>query len=219
MWNQLRNEVIDRFNSVEQYFKATRGFKDDLAQASKGWAFVQIFSAYEFTVKSAMRTAIDAVNAHGHRALDLHPRLMALLLNDLLVSVRDCGQEQVWKQRTELFEQLCRVGPAVVRNTIFPKDNAKDGKQFRPHQLQLIFEIFGVNRPPVRMLRHLTRITELVEKRNSIAHGMETAENVGKRFTRSEISQRFSQVKKVCLDFIKVLETHCNNPNLQKRPS
>lgn len=219
MWNQLRNDVIERFDSVEAYFKATGKFRGDLAQASKGWAFVHVFSAYEFTVKSAMRTSIDAINTQRHTMLELQPRLMALFLDSYLVSVKECDQKEIWKRRIALFEQIFRTGPATLPNSIFPKDHHKEGKQFRPHQLQLIFEIFGVPSAAPRMVRYLHRISELVDTRNTIAHGMDTADAVGRRFSRNDIKQRLTQIKRVCLLFIKALETQCSNPDFQKRPS
>lgn len=218
MWEQLRNEVIDRFTSVEAYFKATGRFRgESLTQASKGWAFVHIYSAYEFTVTASMRTAIDAVVAHQHTILELEPRLMALFLDSYLISVKECDPQDTWTRRTVLLSQLFKSGPAFVRNTIFPKSHKKEGKQFRPQQLQLIFDIFGVPRTPIRMARHLHRIVEIVETRNLIAHGEETADDVGRRFSRAEISKRISQVRTVCLQFIQALETHCSDPQLQKR--
>ena len=51
----------------------------------------------------------------------------------------------------------------------------------------------------VRRKKHIQRISEVVGHRNVIAHGEEKAEDIGRRYTRSEILKMMRQMKSVCL--------------------
>jgi hypothetical protein len=69
----------------------------------------------------------------------------------------------------------------------------------------MIFRVFGINRLPVRRRAHIGRINEVVGHRNLIAHGTETANDIGRRYTRADISHITAQMRSVCLLLIQVL--------------
>jgi hypothetical protein len=97
--------------------------------------------------------------------------------------------------------------PASTGNGVLPID----GSHFRHTQLQLIFRGLGIQRLPVRRRRHLFRIDEVVDNRNFIAHGEERPEDVGRRYTRQEISTIIRQMKSVCLLIPSVITAHCDD--------
>ena len=207
MFPALRTEVEARFQLAEALFKATKGFKGDVSLCAKGMIFVQVYAAYEYTVKTAVQAAIDAINAHNTVMDDLLPTMFAIYLNPELSSLRDVGNKNVWDARLKLFERA------------FSKDIAKsplvvphDGSHYRYTELQLIFRVFGIKRLPVRRKAHITRINEVVDNRNLIAHGTERAEDIGRRYTRSDIIHIMDQMKSVCMLFISVLDGHCAIP-------
>jgi hypothetical protein len=205
MFDPLRNEVNTRFAAVESFFKAVHALKGDSAQVAKGLAFVQIYSTYEYTVSSVVQTAIDVLVSHNHSTKDLAPCLMTLFLDSELRSLRDCSPKDVWDRRLKLFEKVFSGDTASVSNNILPSD----GSHYRHTQLQLIFAVLGIKRTPAQRNRHLRRIDEVVNHRNAIAHGRETAENIGRRYSRAEILHIIQQMKSVCLLLIMVIQNHC----------
>lgn len=205
MWLPLKTEVIDRFAAVEDFYKATRGLGGKVEQTGKGLAFVHVYAAYEFTVKNVMRTAIDAIIAHQHKVKDMVPSLMTLFLDPQLTSLRECDNIKVWSKRIVLFERLCSKTPATVPNTTFPR-----GDHFRSTHLQMVFDVLGIKRSPAYRTRHLVRINEVVDNRNAVAHGGDTADSVGQRYTRTEILEIIRQVKSVCLLVVNAAEKHCS---------
>jgi hypothetical protein len=215
MWNPLRTEVVDRFSAVESFFKATSVFRGDDALSAKGLAFVQIYAAYEFSVRAVVRTAVDAIKLHGHKAQELIPSLMALFMDAELTSLRDCGIAKVWESRIKLFDRLFSEYPASIPNTVFPRD----GTHYRHGQLLTIFKVFSINRPPAQRRNHLHLIDTMVNHRNDIAHGLETASNIGRRYSRGDILQMNRQIKSVCLLLISAIEKKCSHPpNVRRDP-
>jgi hypothetical protein len=205
MWIPLKTEVLDRFAAVEAFVKATR--RRDLEQTAKGMAFVQVYAAYEFTVRSAVRTAIDSIAAGRPHVYELIPSLMGLFLDAELASLKDCPRSGVWPARIKIFERLFSRFRGNVNNLVFPTD----GNHFRSGQLKTIFTIFGIKRTPARRTRHLLRIDEVVANRNDIAHGSITAESVGRRYTRKEVLQMIKQMKSVSLLFVAAIEKQCSD--------
>ena len=210
---QLRTEVSTRFASVSTYFKATRSFSGTNGQIARGMSFVHIYAAYEFTVISVMQTSIDEIITHGHLYSDLSPTLLSLFLHPKFQSVEDCSPKNQWSSRFALVREAFSNQQATISNAVFPSD----GSHFRYTHLQLIFEVLGIRRPPTRRRRHLYRINEVVDHRNAIAHGRETAESIGRRYSRVDVHNVMKQMRSVCLLLISATEAHCNDSALQRR--
>lgn len=208
MFASLRAETERRFDALESFFKAAVALKGAAnGQTAKGLAFVQIYAAYENVVFTGMQVVIDMISSHGHKTRELEPVLLAIFLDPQLRALRDCGEDGIWERRIKLFEAASSKSAATVNNQTMPHD----GSHYRYSQLRLIFRVLGINRMPVRRLRHRTRVDEVCNNRNAIAHGRETAEAVGSRFSRGDILERIRQMRSVCRLLISVLDQHCNN--------
>lgn len=214
MFANLQSEVDARFTAVESYFRATKTFKGDLANAAKGLAFVQMYAVYEFTVCSAVEAAIDSINSQKHKMRDITPSLLTLFLDADLKSLRDGGASQVWDRRIIAFERAFSNELANIPTTTNPPT---DGSHYRHTHLQIIFRVFGINRLPARRQTHLLRIDEVVDSRNAIAHGRETPEDIGRRHTRADIQHAILQMKSVCTLLISVFQNHCATPSKHRR--
>lgn len=214
MFRELTTEVETRFAAIESFFSSTKGFRGDNAATAKGIAFVQVYAVYEFTVCGVVRAAVESIKAHNHRLRDLTPSLMALALDSELSSLRDGGEKRIWENRLNLFERAFSKSTVDVPSNTGPPH---DGSHFRYTQLLMIFRVFGINRMPVRRRAHIGRVNEVVGHRNQIAHGNETANEIGRRYTRAEIGHMMKQMRSVCLLLIDIFERYCANGSLHRR--
>ncbi|MGP8232598.1 MAG: MAE_28990/MAE_18760 family HEPN-like nuclease [Methylovirgula sp.] len=214
MFSQLATEVEARFAAAQSFFGATKEFEGDNAATAKGLAFVQVYAVYEFTVCSVVRAAIESIKAHNHRLRDLNPSLMALALDPELSSLRDGGDKKIWENRINLFNKAFSGDRMEISSSTGPPH---DGSHFRYTQLQMIFRVFGISRVPVKRRAHIGRINEVVGHRNLIAHGTEKANDIGRRYTRADISHITAQMRSVCLLLIQVFERYCSDGSQQLR--
>ena len=206
MFLTLRTEIEGRFDDLESFFKETSNLKGQHQAAMKGLMFVQTYAVYEYTVKSVVKEAIESIKTHKHRFVDLSPSMMALFLDPEWDSFRDSGRKKEWENRLKIIERAFsndRVD--LSSDTGLPND----GSHYRYTHLQMIFRVFGIRRLAVRRKRHIQRISEVVGHRNVIAHGEEKAEDIGRRYTRSEILKMMRQMKSVCLLQISVYDGYC----------
>ena len=214
MFNPLQSEVDARFQAVEAFFKATRKFDGSLAATANGLAFVHLYAAYEFTVRGAVRIAIDSINAHGHKMRDLSPSLLALYLDPELSSLRDVGRAKIWSARLKALDRAFSEDLLSLPNNA---DLPTDGTHYRHSHLIMIFKVFGITQSPVRRKRHLYRIDEVVVNRNKVAHGEETASDVGRRYTREDIIHIIGQMRSVCNSLISIFDHFCVDESRHKR--
>jgi hypothetical protein len=208
MFPDLQAEVMGRFTAVEQHFRASKSFRGESQQIEKGLMFVQIYAIHEYTVQSLVQRAAAAIVAHAHVYADLRPSLLAIFLDGELSSVRDCGTNHLWNNRLQLFERAASGQSITLAQAPLPAD----GTHFRHTHLELILRVLGVTRTLTVRRRHLYRIDEVVEARNSIAHGGETAGEIGRRYSRSDIRHVTRQMKNICLRLIVIIGEHCDQP-------
>lgn len=214
MFRELKMEVEDRFVAARQFFDATGKLEGRHATAAKGLIFVQVYAVYEFTVTRAISASINTIKGHNHKMKDLTPSLLALFLDPELRSLGDVARKLEWDRRLRLFEKALSAEPLSLSSETNPPD---DRSHYRYSQLELIFRVFGIARMPVRRRRHGQRIDEVVGHRNSIAHGDETPEDVGRRYTRSEIRKAIRQMRSVCTTLIDVLAGYAADPSRHRR--
>jgi hypothetical protein len=214
MFQVLQLEVMERFTAVEQYFRESRRFPKGKSpsQTVRGLIFVQIYAIYEYTVQRVVQAATDEIISHAHSYADLRPSLLAIFLDPEFNSLQAVSLKKTWDRRLQLLDRATCNKPLETTSVI-----PADGSHFRQSQLKLILRVLGVTRKPTVRTRHLYKIDEVVEMRNAIAHGRETAAAVGQRYTRRDIYRIIRQVKAVCLRLIMIVSEHCSDPSRQRR--
>jgi hypothetical protein len=111
----------------------------------------------------------------------------------------------MWEQRIGLLaERESGVPLNTLDDAVFPSD----GSHFRVRQLQTIWAVFGLATPVVPEPRLLGRIEELVENRNAVAHGRRTPEEVGGRYSVSDVATRVDDVEAIVTYLVTQLESH-----------
>ncbi len=210
MFSTLKIEIEERFTAIEQFFKATRKLEKNHAVVAKGLLFVQAYAVYEYTVDISVRTAVDSIKAHEVKIQDIIPSLMALFLDPELRSLRDATRKEEWTNRVKLFERVFSNDKLDLSSDTVPPS---DGSHYRYKHLCLIFSIFGIQRMPVRRRSHGQRIDEVVNNRNAISHGRETAEEIGRQYSPLQITTTIRQMKSVCMLLVNVLDEYCVSPS------
>ena len=209
MFLVLKSEVDTRFNDIEEYFDSTKILHENQIAVAKGLVFVQVYAVYEFTVNKTVSEAIDAIKVHNHEIGDLLPSLLTLFLDPEIRSLRDTQRRNEWQSRLNLFE---RAFSSKILDLASDTNPPNDGSHYRYSQLVLIFDVFGIKRMPVPRRRHIQRIEEVVSHRNAIAHGRDTPQDVGRRYTRAEIRKTVRQMRSICMLWIRVIESYCADP-------
>ncbi len=198
---------------MESFFAVTGGLDGDNGATARGLVFVQVYAAYEHAVNGVVRISIDSINAHKHKMKEISHSLLALYLDSEFHSLRDSGRRNIWRARLNVLNRAFSDEVISLPNNAGPPT---DGNHYRRSHLYMILEVFGITSLPV-LPQHLTRIDEVVGNRNQIAHGGETAFEVGRRYTVSDVDHVIDQMKVICLSLVDVFEEFCADSPRQKR--
>jgi hypothetical protein len=216
MFAIARAEIGTRILDTKQLITLVRTFEvpNPLEAAlCKGLIFVQLYGAYEYAVQSSVQGILLSIRNDGLAPRDLHARSLTLVLDSAFLSASTAGPRRLWARRLGLVSRFDDSSPLqALDNTLFPAD----GTHYRVGQLQTIWDIFGVSVPVVPEARLLGRIDELVENRNSIAHGRQRPEQVGRRYSIQEVERRIDDVEKIAMHIVSVLETHYTNGGVRR---
>jgi hypothetical protein len=209
MFQSLQLEVMDRFTAVEQHFRKSPKQPSDVGQTAKGLVFVQIYGIYEYTTRTATRLAIAEMVSQGKEIKNLKPSLLAVFLDAEINSLRAVGEDKQWDRRIALFEKALSAARLPLVNAI-----PHDGSHFKYSQLQMLFRTLGIRNTITIRKRHKYQLDEIVVNRNRIAHGEETALEVGRNYSRKDIRHRIKITQALCLRVIFLISQHCSNPRL-----
>jgi len=207
MFSSAQTEVTQRlaairdFISLLQATEQTGSGTSAATREGKGLVFIQLYAVYEYCIVSGVAAAVARVNALSLRHDEIRKSLLSMVLDSDCSSI---GASDGWGKRVQLFNNTVTSTSAQIRATLFPKDNS----HFRVKQLELIWNIFGVPAPVVSSPHHIGRIEEIVELRNSIAHGKQSPSDIGQRFSSPELIKRVTDIDSICLHFLTNLENH-----------
>ncbi|TMV49554.1 hypothetical protein FE783_13715 [Paenibacillus mesophilus] len=178
----------------------------------KGLFFVHLYGVYEYTISSCISSTLEYISNLNIKISDFKPRFLSMALNSDIVSLTTTGIERKWERRWEFFDLFQNDNIITFANDLIPTD----GKNIRYRQLGSIWNSFSIQDPILPRPEIGGRIHEIVEFRNSIAHGNQSPSEIGRRFTPDDLSKRFEAINEYCTYFIMVLENYIVNRHYLK---
>ncbi len=210
MWSSLQIEVSNRITASRDFFTSAQSINssgiNSFITTAKGLIYIQLYALYEFTVKGIVQAGLKDIQAHSTPFNSIRMELLGIALDPDLASIINCSKDRIWETKTSFFQKINSHNP-----TTFPELFPSDGSHFRPKQLYTIWDIFGIKAPIIPTGYNHQRITELVNNRNSIAHGETTAENIGRNYSIQEIEARIMEIEQICMYLIGTMQNHCSN--------
>ena len=213
MFADARNEVASRIREGTTFLAIAMAARNRGAAAtSRGLLFVQLYGAYEYAVGASVQAALSYIQTQFLSCNDLKRSLLSLILAPEWGSAKTVGPREVWKARCRLMDRLNDISPLSNLQSagLFPSD----GSHYRRSQLETIWNVFGIAGPIVPQQRLLGRIDELVETRNAVAHGRQTAREVGGRHSDQDMQDRIADTYLIARHVIDRLDTHCSTGGL-----
>ena len=213
MFTDARNEVALRIQEGRTFFSiAVSAGNPSAAATSRGLLFVQLYGVYEYAVGASVQAALDFIRRGLLNCNDLKRSLLSLILDPDWSSARTVGPRKVWEARCRLIDRIHETTPlsSLQDTVLFPTD----GSHYRRSQLITIWRVFGITSPIVPQARLLGRIDELVETRNAVAHGRQTAREAGRRHSDQDMQDRITDTDTIARYVIDTMDSHCSTGRL-----
>jgi len=170
----------------------------------KGLWLVSIYSAVERSVNATIESALEVISSHENRSIDCIPSLHSILHYSGVKSVNECGKNKIFDNSKSLFESV--LSQSVIKITDNPL--AESLQNVDAKSMTWLLGLFGA--PNFSISSASTgRVNSLRERRNAVAHGRESAAEVGERYTLGELSNIYNACDEVVTAFFLNLKDHC----------
>ncbi|MEJ1938614.1 hypothetical protein WDZ92_51115, partial [Nostoc sp. NIES-2111] len=99
-------------------------------------------------------------------------------------------------------------------SSLFPDD----GSFMKTSQILLLCEVFDLGNPAPVMREAWDRINGIVDERNSIAHGRQTPEEVGRRYSHDDLLKLIDLWEARWTEFLNWVDSTCKDQPFYLRP-
>jgi len=185
---------------------------DSPKRTMKGLFFVHAYAIMEYSIYSAVGKTIQTINNQFITLSDIKCVMLSLALNSQISSIKDVGRNKLWDRKADLFKELDSNPLVYIDETIMPTD----GRNITTSQLYSIWNVFCIGLPIVPRPELNSRINEITENRRSISHGRNKPEEVGRRYTDTEITRINRDVNEFSYYVVDTFTDYCTRELYKK---
>jgi hypothetical protein len=214
-------EIVERFSEASAlllYLKSVAPPElqptDENTKSLKGLWLVSIYAATERSVNATTEAALAEISRHSARSVDCSPSLHSLLHYDKIRSLRDCGNRKIFDSSIPLFE--ASFGTTVVN--VIDNPLAESLQNVDAGTMSWVLKLFGA--PSMQpTASSVGRVNALRERRNAVAHGRESAAQVGERYTLQELQNIYNAADEVVSAFFLAIKEYCESKKYLREPA
>ncbi len=172
----------------------------------RGLFYVHLYSAMERTINDISETSLNYVSGKEIKFVDYTSPLLALALQDQIRSLRNCSATKVLQKSIDLFSIANSQEVSIISNTSL----ATALQNTWGATINELLQVFGISSQPISG-RERSTIDEVVDKRNAVAHGRDSAAAVGERFRCSDLRMRYDVVYDLMARLVDMFDEYCSN--------
>jgi hypothetical protein len=214
--DQIRKGVNARLAEAREMLRLVKAAEETKTSLPKqnftsttlrGMVYISLYAALEYCITQGVQCLLTFVTSSRVRHAHLEYTFNAVALDPELTAIRNIGEKKKWSSRRSLFKKLSADTICDLPDTAF----GNFLHNIWPSTIEEIFLCFGIRKPATPTPREIGYLTEIVEKRNAIAHGRDTAGEVGGSLTIQEMELRMAAVYAECLYFLAIIEEHASD--------
>lgn len=168
----------------------------------KGLFFVQLYGALEKSMSDAVQVLLSKIS-------ELKPKNEHIVLHFNVVamarkwkSIKDSGYDKAFPQMAEFFVAFNSSDYLGIDDTLF-------SKLLQNVWAKSLDEVSGsLGIPSFLTKDERIIVDELVEKRNAVAHGRESAATIGQRYRVNDLRKRLQDIQALIIKIIDRLEVY-----------
>jgi hypothetical protein len=188
-YNLVRNKARAHFNEVQVFLNFITQQEPnnpiDVTPAEvkvmRGLFYVHLYSALEKTINMSVEHTLLLISSDNVKNKHYTLPFNAISVLNELKSFKDSGYRYFFRKSIDLFQAVGGSQISCINETAF----ANSLQNIWMSTIDEIRGAFGMSNIAVNP-RIRTTVDEIVEKRNAVAHGRETASDVGERH-RSDV--------------------------------
>lgn len=196
-------EALILLNHLRQIAPAAPAPLDDLQKAQRGLWLVALYAALERGVNAIVEATLHEVSSHQTRSVDFKPAMHSIIHFPSVQSVKDCAPKTILDKSVILFQNSFSPDPVAIANNPLANylQNVDGGT------IEWVCNLFGAAPYQIASAPR-NRLSILRERRNAVAHGRETASQVGERYDLIEMARLYEAVDSELISFRLHMETY-----------
>lgn len=179
---------------------------------AKGLVYIQLYGVVEYVTLAVVSKSINYINNLDLKVSDLKPVILSLALAPQLDALIEIKSKK-WDKRHEMFLKLESNDKVEINTDIFPTD----GKNITHAQIASIWKTFSIDMPMFHDITFRGRLQDIVSNRINIAHGNNSASEVGSHITIEDLRRRLNDVSGFCTYFINVFDDYIKSRKFIKK--
>jgi len=206
----VRQEASGRFQEAQAFLSSLKaneaqpGQQLEWVNVQKGLFLVLLYGAFEYSLIRTLIEATALINAHSLQYCHMSDQMYAFALDPQLRSVEESSRNTKWRRRSEIFRVQTCSNPVKLLESAF----LTEVQNIWAETIQRSFDIFGITVPSLYDPRVKQYINEVVEKRNAVSHGRESAATIGKAYTLTSLQRLIDELNRQTQYIFSVFEEH-----------
>lgn len=147
-----------------------------ISRETRGLTMVILFAAYEKLLRSLAREILETTTTYRGYRRNLAPGIRALSLSGAVSSVKDSSKKNLWSQGVAAIDADLSSPASSLNTSAFPET----GTFMDEWQLSVYCKTFGITNWGAALQSAKPLIEEIRQARNDVAHGDQTAREVGR---------------------------------------
>ncbi|WP_146000795.1 HEPN domain-containing protein [Chimaeribacter arupi] len=180
----------------------------------KGLWLVSMYSAVERSVNTIIESALEVISNHRNKSIDCIAPLHSVFQFNKIKSINECGKNKIFDKSIPLFEAM--LSDEAMKVTDNPL--AESLQNVDANTISWTLGLFGAPNLTASPAS-IGRVNVLRERRNAVAHGRESASEVGERYTIEELYYIYNACDEVITSFLLSLKVYCINQYYLKSKS
>lgn len=218
-FTSVKNQNSSRFNEVQLLLNYITSLEPTLptdptpseVKILRGLFYVHLYAALEKSMNDVVQKTILLINSKNIKNRHYTLAFNSISVFDKIQSLKESGYKKVIERTIQLFAE---VGSANVRNL----NETTFSKRLQNVWIDTIEEVmlaFGMP-PLVLTARERATIDEIVDKRNAVAHGGESASYVGERHRAAVLRVKLQIAQDFMINVIDRFEEFYDNKKFLK---
>lgn len=168
----------------------------------KGFSLVLMFAGYERLLNDICKELLRTASTYRGSVSRLTAGFRTAYISPRLESYRTCSRAKRWCDSAIGVSKALDDTNVLLAEGFFPDD----GSYLKQSQIQAFCSFFGLTNPEVSLRDAWSRIPEVREARNAIAHGRERCSFYGGRYSAKELKDLSRAWRSGWLRFAKQVE-------------
>jgi hypothetical protein len=177
----------------------------------KGLFQVHLYASLEKTLNELIENTLAHIGSNGIKNIHYSIPFNTISLVDRLKSFKNCAYGNFFNKSIEIFAEMTSSNVLTINETAF----ANNLQNVWTKTIEEIIKAFGIKGFIIPQ-NVKTTIDELVDKRNAVAHGRESASQIGERFRADVLRLKMETIAVFSNDLIDLFENYYSNKEFLK---